>query len=577
MSKPARRPGRALSLLLGLLLVAGALGLLSIRWGGSDEDPGGATAGTGRIATSPVEPHGPADLFQDISDTAGLATFAHHLPDGDLSNVIEALGAGGAVLDIDGDGRQDVYLVDGAALPGVSDADPDRAPPGNRLFRNTGNRVFEDVTGKAGVGDLGFGTAAVAADYDNDGDTDLYVINVGPNVLYRNRGDGTFEDVTARAAVGDAGTGVGAVFLDADGDGFLDLFVVNYLAFDPSYDYHYGPNAFPGPLAYAGEFCVLYRNRGDGTFEDVSDRAGVRIPGHRGMAVAAFDADRDGDQDLYVTNDATANLLLVNDGHGRFEDRALEAQVGYGQHGEATASMAAEIGDCDGDGLADIVVTDTAYGSLYIAKPDASYEDRVVPSGIAAIAGQYVSWGGNLFDYDNDGDLDLFIANGDMHHLLGWEDLLLENDGRAVFVDASSRGGSYFQQKLCGRASAVADLDDDGRLDLLVTNLADRPVLLRNATRTGNHWLVLDLEGTRCNRDGFGAVVTMQADDLTLVREARCPTGYLFQGDRRLHFGLGARDRVDRVTIVWPGGQTQVLVDVPVDGVLRVKQAEAGQ
>ncbi len=569
------RSGRRVAA-VGVALVAVAAGL----WWVARPSPGTSAPApapeVSREVTPPV-PAGPGDLFVDATRDAGLDAFVHHLCDGHLSNVIEALGAGGCLLDADGDGLLDVYLVDGAALPGVSDADPARHRHRNRLFRNRGDGTFEDVTDRAGVGDAGFGVAAAAADYDNDGDTDLYVVNVGRNVLYRNRGDGTFEDVTEQAGVGDEGTGVGAVFCDVDGDGLLDLFVVNYLTYDPDYTYHYQPDAFPGPLAYEPQDNVLYHNRGDGTFEDWSERSGIRVSGNRGMAAAAFDADGDGDVDLYVTNDATPNLLLLNDGSGRFREAGLEAMVAYGQSGDTTASMAADVGDCNGDGLLDILVTDTSYGSLFVARSDGVFQDRVAASGIAALAGQYVSWGGNFIDFDNDGDLDVFVANGDLHHLVGWEDLLLENLGDGRFRDAADRGGAWFRARLRGRASAVGDLNDDGRPDLVITHLADRPALLLNRDPSGNHWITLRLHGRHCNRDGFGTRIEVEAGGRRLVAEARCPSGYLFQGDPRPHFGLGRAARVDRIRLRWPCGREQVLRDVPVDRILDVTEPEGSR
>ncbi len=522
------------------------------------------------VKITPPIPAAAQDLFVDITARAGV-NFVHQYCDNRIANILESNGSGGAWLDYDGDGRPDLYLVNSGPLEGVTRHAPGTKREPNRLYRNRGDGTFEDVTQKAGVAGEGFGTGAVAADFDNDGHSDLYVINVGRCLLYRNRGDGTFEDVTSKAGVANAGgTGIGAVFFDADNDGRLDLFVANYLAFDPKVTSHVG--LYPGPLAYAPQFNALYRNRGDGTFEDVSERAGIRLPGHRAMSVAVYDHDLDGDQDLFLSNDGTPCALLVNDGKGRFKDIALEAGVAFNSMGEAAGTMAAAMGDCNNDGRQDILVTRLGYGSLYLATPHGAYDDRMSASGLGALTARFVGWGGNFLDFDNDGDLDIFIANGDAHYLLGVESLLLENDGTGHYTDASTKGGNYFKTKVRARGSAVTDFDNDGRLDILVTSVADRPVLLRNQGSTPNHWLTLDLEGTRSNRDGFGALVTLTAGAKTWHAEARCNFGFLTMSDRRLHFGLGTNASVERIEIKWPSGQTQVLTNVKTDQILKVRE-----
>jgi len=540
---------------------------------GTGRQAGAPEASLTLAATAPI-PAGPDDLFEDVTAKAGL-TFVHQLGSGKLTNIVESTGAGGTFLDFDGDGRVDVFFVNSGPLAGVSEAPEGTSRLPNRLFRNKGDGTFEDVTRKAGLEGSGYGVAAAAADFDNDGRADLFVATVGRSALYRNKGDGTFEDVTEKAGVGGPGTAVGAAFLDHDNDGRLDLFVVRYLTFDPGYKLHYNPDAYPGPLAYKAELNALYRNRGDGTFEDVSEKAGVRVPESRGMAAAALDANGDGFPDVYVTNDGTPNTLLLNDGKGRFSNVAVEMGVAFSQDGEAAGSMGAAVGDVNGDGFSDILVTSTSYGSLYLGSKAGLFEDRIMASGIGRMKAQYTSWGGNFLDFDNDGKLDAFIANGDLHYLVGWQSLLLENQGDGTFADAARKGGAFFATRLRGRGSAVADIDDDGRMDILMTTLADRPVLLRNRDRSGNRWITLDLEGTKSNRDGFGAKVTVHAGGKTRSAEARCPSGYLFQGDRRLHFGLGSSSTVDRIEIRWPSGQVQALTEVKVDQVLKVREPGA--
>ncbi|MHB1307504.1 MAG: CRTAC1 family protein [Limisphaerales bacterium] len=525
------------------------------------------------IARRPMPPiiAGPTDRFEDVTRSAGLE-FVHQFCHERIANIVLSNGAGGAVFDYDGDGWVDIYLVNWGPLAGVTSPRHGTIREPNRLYRNRGDGTFEDVTAKAGIAGGGFSSAVTAGDFDNDGHTDLYVVNVGRNQLYRNRGDGTFEEVTDQAGVGDRQTGISAVWLDIDRDGWLDLFVANYLTFDPATISEQNPGAYPGPLAYPGEANVLYRNRGDGTFEDVTRSAGVYAPGHRAMSVSAFDCDRDGDTDLYVSNDDTPNALWVNDGKGHFRDVAIEAGVAFNSIGEAPGSMNAAIGDFNGDGLADLFVTRLGYGSLYLRNSRGFYDDRMWASGLGLVTQAYVGWGGSTLDFDNDGDHDLFVANGDAFTLEGTRGLLIENRGDATFLDASAAGGRFFTQKIQGRGTAILDFDNDGRQDVLVTTLADRAVLLRNRGPATGHWLTLDLDGTRGNRDGFGALITLTAGGRTWLAEAICPTGFLMQGDRRLHFGLGKAARVESLQVRWPGGRTQKLTEIAVDRILKLRE-----
>jgi hypothetical protein len=504
--------------------------------------------------------------------------FVHQLADGKLSNIVESDGAGGALLDYNGDGFLDVYLVNSGPAPVLSDAPPDTPRQPNRLFRNRGNGTFEDVTRQAGLAGHGFGITAAAADYDNDGDTDLYVVNYNGGLLFQNQGDGTFKDVTARSGLTNPSGGISATFLDADGDGFLDLFVANYLVFDPQVKPPAGSAApYAGPLAYEPMFNALFRNRGDGTFEDISERAGIRIPGHRAMSVTSLDYDLDGDADIYVSNDATANLLLANDGKGQFKEMGLLTGAAFNQFGEAPGSMGAAIGDVNGDGLPDLFVTRFGHASLFLNSRGGFFEDRIQASGVLELSSKHTGWGGNLFDFDNDGDLDLFIANGDAHFLKGMPPLLFENLGNGTFRDAGAKGGPLFQTLLNARGSGVGDFDNDGQLDLVLTTLAGPAALLMNRRATPQHWLALALEGARSNRDGFGAQVRVSAAGRVQYAEARCPTTYVFQQDTRLHFGLAGQTRADRIDIRWPSGQTQTLTNVAADQVLKVREPGASR
>ncbi len=520
--------------------------------------------------TAPI-PAGPADIYEDVTRKAGL-DFVQQYCDERIANIIESNGSGAAILDFDKDGFMDIYLVNPGPLDGVTHHQAGTKRQPNRLYRNRGNGTFEDVTEKAGVAGANYSIAAAVGDYDNDGYPDLFVVNVGKCILYHNRGNGTFEDVTDKAGVGHVGTGIGAVWVDVDLDGKLDLFLGNYLTYDPNYKLYFNPDAYPGPLSYASEMNVLYRNRGDGTFEDISGKAGIRIAGHRAMSVCAFDCNGDGAPDIYISNDGTPNALLVNDGKGHFHDLALKAQVAFNAIGEAAGSMTAAIGDCNGDLIPDILVSRLGYGSLYMGNRNGIYEDRMLASGLGPLTAQYVGWGSNFLDYDNDGNLDVFIANGDAHHMVGWEGLLLENKGDGTFRDAAEKGGAFFRTKIRARGSYVLDFDNDGRLDVLVTAMGDRVFLLHNRGTFGNHWLTLDLQGTKSNRDGFGARLTLSAGGKSFYQEARCQAGFLGTSDPRPHFGLGKAAVVDKIEIRWPSGTVQTLNNVPVDQILKVKE-----
>jgi len=399
------------------------------------------------------------------------------------------------------------------------------------------------------------------------------VTGVGRCNLYHHRGDGTFEDVTDKAGVANVGgTAIGAVWLDIDGDGYLDLFVANYLTFDPKYQLFFSADAYPGPLSYKPQLNKLYRNRGNGTFEDVSASSGIEIPGHRAMSVAVLDYNQDGAPDIYVSNDGTPNILLLNDGKGHFKDIAPQAAVAFNAMGEAAGSMAATIGDCNGDGYDDILVTRLGYGSLYLGNAKGVYDDRMMASGLGSLTAQFVGWGGCFLDFNNDGNLDILIANGDAHYLVGWESLLLENKGDGTFADAALKGGNFFKTKVRARGSCVADYDNDGRMDVLISAMGDRCFLLHNRDTSGNHWFTLDLEGTKSNRDGFGSLIRLTAGGKTYFAESRCAFGFLMQSDRRVHFGLGKATTIDRLEIKWPSKQVQELTNIKVDQILKVRE-----
>ncbi|RMH03325.1 MAG: CRTAC1 family protein [Planctomycetota bacterium] len=541
------------------LLAAGLAILLTGCGGGGPEATTGTPAGPPLVGrpTPPIPPDDPdQDFFVDATADSGL-DFVHRLGDGRMDNILESIGAGGCLFDYDGDGRLDVYLVASAWKQGISRGPRPEPPMRNRLYRNLGDLRFADVTERAGVGDEGFGFSAAAADFDGDGDTDLFVANHGPNRLYRNRGDGTFEEVGGRLGLTGEACTVQGVFFDADGDGRLDLYEANYLEYDPDYTAHYAPDVFPGPLAYAAQPDRLWLQQPDGSFRDATADSGLNVPPGRAMGVSTADFDGDGRLDLFVANDGTPNFLFLAEGGGRFREAALEAGVAFGVHGEATAAMAGAVGDFDGDGLPDLSVTDTAYGSLYRNLGGGLFEDRVIAAGVAAASAQRVSWGGGFLDFDLDGDLDLYLANGDLHHPTGRADLLLANDGGS-FTDVSPTAGAWFRTELLSRGGLIGDLDDDGAPDLVITCIEDRAVLLHNRVVGGDRsWIGFQLQAASPPREAYGARVEVVADGRSRSRTCRPACSYLGQGDPRLCFGLGSAASVDSVRVVWPDGRVE--------------------
>lgn len=522
-----------------------------------------------------------ADLptFTDITESAGIR-FRHHVGDPELSNIVEGTGPGGALFDYDNDGWLDIYFVNGCWHRDVSDNRGRRLRGRltNALYHNNRDGTFTDVTVQAGVGDTGYGMSATAADYDNDGDQDLYVLNYGANVLYRNNGDGTFTDVTAEAGLECPDWSIHAVWFDYDQDGDLDLYVVNYLTYDKGEfqrsGAYYKAENYPGPLAYPGAQDRLYRNEGNGRFTDVTEAAGLIHPDGRGMSAVAVDVDSDGRLDLYVANDAMPNNLWIQEPGGKFVDRAVEMGAAFGEGGQGASSMGPVAGDVDGDGRVDFYIPDMGYGCLLLQKLPGMFLDVTAQANLALICGQYTGWGGGLIDYDNDGLLDVFVANGNAHHLFGEEDVLARNDGQGKFIDVSRQSGSWFQEKHVGRGAAFGDLDNDGDIDIVVFNLHDRPALLRNDGGNRNHWLTVipRLAGSRSIALGAEVTVTVGGHRHTVPVVAS--NGYLVSNDPRAHFGLDGADRVETVEILWPDQTRQKLENVRADQFLEVVQGE---
>ncbi len=571
------RPGRKISRAVG----AAALLLGTVAGCSRQEvepDPLAAPAAAGESA-------GPGVLFRDVTANAGLA-FVHRNGGTGQRYIPEIMGAGGAALDYDGDGWTDLYFVQSGAVPG---GDEPAAPSPNRLYRNLGAGSFVDVTERAGVGDAGYGMGSVAADYDNDGDPDLYVVNLGPDVLLRNDGDGTFSDVTRAVGIDSPLWGSSAAFLDAEGDGRLDLYVSNYLDFSlanhivcgsPSE----GLEAYCHPDVYPMAPDAFFRQRADGTFAEATVAAGLVDTTGKGLGVVAVDLTGDHRTDLYVANDSTPNFLYRNRGDGTFEEVGLFLGVAYNEDGRTEAGMGTDAGDLNGDGRMDLFVTnlDHETNSLYLAAAD-GFSDQTRSSGLFRGSFLQVGFGTDLADLDNDGDLDIVVANG---HIIDNIELFDDaqsfaqpaqvffNDGAGTFTELAAAAVGDPAVPRVGRGTITADLDHDGRLDLAITSNNDQARLFRNRWRAAGNWISVLLESERGNRGALGARVTVEADGREQVEERKAGSSYQTAGDAWLHFGLGASTRAGGLTVRWPDGQVQVLRDLPANRFYRLRQAE---
>lgn len=533
-----------------------------------------------KAAARPVAPPDTADYscnpiqLVDVTQAAGL-DFAHYNGFSGEYYYVETFGAGAAFLDVDGDGWLDLYLVNGAPLSGER---PDPIPA-NRLYHNTGAGGFADVTAASGAGHTGYGMGCAAADYDADGDVDLYVTNVGPNLLLRNEGAGRFADATAAVGGADARWGTSCGFLDYDLDGDLDLYTTNYVDFDPQKNIvcaEGGIRSYCEPKFYEPAGDVLYRNE-DGQFRDVASEVGIIHKG-RGLGVAFADYDLDGDTDIYVANDGTMNFLYQNQGN-RFAEVGLYAGGRYNEDGLAEAGMGVEFGDWDNDGFQDVFVTNFAQetNTLYGNDGQGQFYDITLRAGLAECSYKPLGFGTNFLDYDNDGDLDLFVANGHVmdkitqvhpDHAYPQPNQVLCNQRGTRFVDVSTRLGPALAAAAVSRGSATADYDNDGDLDLLVTNVAATPNLLRNDGGNRQHWLTIQLGGTSQH-----ARVAVTAGGQRQVKERQAGGSYLSSSDPRLHFGLGEATRAT-VEIRWPDGTLQKMEEVTADQILHIVQSK---
>jgi enediyne biosynthesis protein E4 len=538
----------------------------------------------------------PAPLFRDAAAELGLR-FQHFTgATGDLF-MPEIMGAGAALFDYDGDGDLDVYLIQGTLLDKTKQKDalfpaPTTHWPGHRLFRNelvpTGRLGFRDVTQEAGVGYEGYGMGVAVGDYDNDGDPDLYVTHFGPNILFRNNGNGTFTDVTREAGVDDPRWSASAAFLDYDRDGDLDLFVTNYVDFTLKGNKKcYAPTGEPDyctPAAYHPVPDRLFRNDGHGKFADVTQASGIGAAFGPGLGVACADFNSDGWTDIYVANDGAANLLWINKRNGTFEESALLAGAAYSMDGLARAGMGVAAGDFDNDGDADLLVTNLATeGSTLYRNHRGSFSDVTLEFGLARASFPFTGFGVGWFDYNNDGRLDLFAANGAVtivEALRGspypyqQRNQLFRNDGNAkLLVDVSSAAGSAFEQLQVGRGAAFGDIDNDGDLDILISNNNGPVRLLLNEGGVKNHWLQVRLQGASGNRQGVGAkVAVLNKNETPLWRHAHTDGSYLSAHDSRVHFGLGSDPNLQGVLVHWPGGTHEVFEGIRPDTIVTLRQ-----
>jgi len=523
--------------------------------------------------------------FTDVTKQSRI-TFSHAWST-DKKYILESMSGGVAVFDFDNDGLLDVYFVNSPTVATASDARSARS----ELWRNQGDGTFVDVTDKAGVGYPGWGMGAVSADVDNDGWDDLYVTCYGPNHLYHNNHDGTFSDITEKAGVGDPRWSTGAAFGDYDGDGRVDLFVANYVDIRVNALPEFGKGKFCefhgipvqcGPRGLPGSGDSLYRNKGDGTFEDVSVKAGVAdANGRFGMGAVWTDFNGDGRPDLYVANDAGANYLYKNNGNGTFTDVALQAGTALSEDGKEQGSMGVAVGDYDHRGRWSIFVTNFAdeYNALYHHDKEFQFTDVSFVSQTAKPSVPLVGWGTHFLDYDNDGWLDLLVVNGHVYPQVeragaassyAQPKLLFRNNHNGTFADVTSASGAALTARAVSRGSATIDFDNDGDLDVVINNLDGAPTVLRNDGGNRQNFLVVDLAGRTSNRSAVGAIVTVRAGDLVQRGERRSGDSYLSHSDSRLHFGLGMRTTVDSIEVRWPNGGVQRFSEVAANSFITI-------
>ena len=513
----------------------------------------------------------------DLSVVSGTA---------DQMYIVEGSIGGSAFFDYDNDGRVDLYVTNGSRFGGYEPG----AHPYNRLYRNEGKGMFVDVTASAAVGDTSWSLGCVAGDYDNDGHMDLYVTNFGANRLYRNLGNGSFQDLTAVAGVGDTGYGTGGAFGDFDRDGDIDLYVSNYIEFSLDYKSTIpcvwkNVDIMCGPRGMLPQKDVFYRNEGDGRFTDATEEVGMASKEFYGYGAVFSDFNQDGWPDVFVADDMTPNQMYINQADGTFTEEALISNVGFNGEGAEQGCMGVGVGDFDNDGHLDIFVTnfEGEHNTLYRNEGDGFFLDVSFVSRVASRGNPEVGWGTALFDFDNDGDKDIYVANGhiypqaDLPHTnarYAQPNFLFENLGDGIFADVTDRAGPGLAIEKVSRGASFADYDDDGDMDIFVLNLNDKPDLLRNDDGNRKNYLLVETIGRVSNRDGIGTRIEIEVAAKRQVNEVRAGSSYLSHDDMRVHFGLGKAWLVDRVTLRWPSGIVQEIVDVAANQVLRVTEPD---
>jgi len=523
--------------------------------------------------------------FTDVRQAAGI-TFQHDATMSEEKEYIETMGSGVGWIDYDQDGLMDLYFVQSAGAEWYKPSRPLRSA----LYHNNGDGTFTDVTERAGVGAEGFYAQGVAVgDYDNDGYPDMLVTGYGHTILYHNNGDGTFTDVTAKAGVADEGNwSTSAGWFDYDKDGYLDLLICNYIQWTPKTnlwcgEHKPGYRAYCHPDNYRGQRLKLYHNNHDGTFTDVSDASGVGKPEAKGMGVVLADLNNDGWPDIMVANDTWPNFLFLNNHDGTFRDISFTSGVAASEDGKYEAGMGVDAADVDGNGWLDIYVThlDFELNRLYRNNRDESFDDVTFSSGLGNKATLLSGVSAKMFDYDNDGWIDIFQSNGSMldninlyHTEVSWKEpkLMFRNLGGGKFEKVSDQLGADFMKPTVARGSAVADFDNDGDLDIAISNSNDFPQLLRNDGGNANHWLEVMLVGVKSNRDGRGAAVKLVTEGFVEYRQAQGGMSYMSAQDPRIHFGLGQRKTVESLEITWPSGIVDKFANVPIDQIITVKE-----
>lgn len=530
-------------------------------------------------------PHPPTPVsFTDVTTAAGIR-FVHDNGAYGRKLYPEKMGSGAAFFDANGDGLLDVFLVNGAPLPGH----PKPRPQPSRLYINSGDGTFEDRTAASGLTTVGYGMGVAVGDVDNDGDEDLYVTRLRQNSLYLNDGRGAFRDVTVAAGAGVGGYSSSAVFFDFDRDGWLDLYVCRNIPWnDPKDDYvclnSLGEKQYCSVHVYPGLEHRLLRNTGKGHFRDVTRQSGISGKIGRGLAATCGDYDRDGDVDLFVANDESPNFLWQNQGDGRFIEVAAVAGFAYNDAGVATAGMGLDIADADGDGADDVIESDFQgqRKTLYFGSSEGFFVPNAGAKGLGDMPVERLGFGIGFLDFDLDSWPDIFIANGHVNDDLERTEQipfaqtaqLFRNQGKGIYEDSSASLGEYASVRRVGRGAAFGDYDNDGDTDILVVNNGQAPALLRNDHPHRHHWLGVRCIGRQSNRSGLGALVTITTRDRTVTREVRTAGSYLSSNDPRVLFGLGAADRVERLTVRWSSGQTQELTHLPVDRYITITEGE---